>query len=230
MTNTTPQSPWHSLKPLYVLPEDFTAIAHHRNYANLRLDTLPEQVIGGLDTAEVVFLLLNPGFDDKDITINLALPEFVEANRRNSTDPFGSPFYYFGGGLETTGGYEWWAKILKPLLKAGVGEAALRDKIMAVEYFPYHSKSYKDLPIVPSQQFAFDLVREAVRREKTIVIMRGKGYWTKAVSELKAHPYLEIKNPRNVTVSANNLLNGEADFNLLVAKLKPLQLKLENNR
>lgn len=218
MTNTTSQNPWHDLKPLYVLPEDFAAIVHHRNYSNLRLDTLPDQVIGGLDKAEVVFLLLNPGFDDKDITVNLTLPHFIKANRRNMTDPFGSPFYYFGGDLEQTGGYEWWSRILKPLVKAGVTEAALRDKIMAIEYFPYHSKDWKHLPQVPSQQHAFDLVNEAIRRRKTIVIMRSKDLWFGAVPSLESYTNkMIIKNPRNPSVSPANL--GEENFNTIMNRL-----------
>lgn len=218
MTNTKSQSPWHNLKPLYVLPEDFAAIAHHRNYSNLRLDALPGQIIGGLDKAEVIFLLLNPGFDDKDITLDLTLPHFVEANRRNLIDPFGSPFYYLCGDLEQTGGYEWWCRILKPLLNAGITEAILRDKIMAIEYFPYHSKSYKNLPIVPSQQYAFDLVDEAIRRGKTIVVMRSKDLWFRAVPSLENYTgKMMIKNPRNPSVSSANL--GEENFNILLSKL-----------
>jgi hypothetical protein len=219
MTNTDTQNPWHGLKPLYVLPEDFAEIAHHKNYSNLRLDTLPDQVIGGLDKAEVVFLLLNPGFDNKDITVNLTLPHFIEANRRNSTDPFGSPFYYFGGDLERTGGYIWWRRILNPLIEAGVTEATLRDKIMAIEYFPYHSKSYKNLPPVPSQQYAFDLVNEAIGRRKTIVIMRSKDLWFGAVPPLEGYMgKMIIKNPRNPSVSPKNL--GEDNFNMLLSKLQ----------
>jgi hypothetical protein len=208
------------LKPLFVLPEDFSAIAQHHNYPNLRLDTLPDQVIGGLDKAEVVFLLLNPGFDDSDITVNLTLPHFVEANRRNLTDPFTSPFYYFGSGLEQTGGYIWWSKILKPLLKAGVTESTLRNKIMAIEYFPYHSKRYKNLPIVPSQHYAFDLVREAIKRQKTIVIMRSPKLWLaeEAVPELAGYPYMTPNSWLNVVISPKNL--GEANFNTILSKLK----------
>lgn len=217
MTSSETKNPWQDLKPLYVLPADLVEIAHHRNYSNLRLDTLPDQVIGGLDKAEVVFLLLNPGFDDKDVTVNLALPHFVEANRRNLTDPFGSPFYYFGGGLEQTGGYIWWARILKPLMQAGVTEAMLRDKIIAIEYFPYHSKSYKDLPIVPSQQYAFDLVREAIKRKKTIIIMRSPKLWLEAVPELADYSYMTLNSWLNVTVSPKNL--GEVNFNTVLAKL-----------
>ena len=216
MTNMTSQNPWQNLKPLYVLPEDFAAIAFHRNYSNLRLDTLPEQVIGGLDKAEVIFLLLNPGFDEKDITVNLTLPHFIEANRHNSIDPFSSPFYYFGGDLEKTSGYGWWRRVLNPLIESGVTEAMLRDKIMAIEYFPYHSKTYEDLPVVPSQKMAFDLVREAIDRNKTIVIMRGKSYWCAdvAVPELVTYKHVIVHpNPRNVAISPKN--TGEGNFNVI---------------
>ena len=209
-------SPWHNLKPLHVLPEDFAAIAHHRNYSNLRLDTLPDQFIGGLDNAEVIFLLLNPGFDETDIKINLGLPNFIQANIRNLTDPYGSPFYYFGSGLEQTGGYKWWRRILGPLLRAGITEDTLRHRIMAIEYFPYHSKTYKDLPLVPSQQYAFDVVREAIKRNKTLVI-RSPDRWVAAVPELATYPYMTFKAPRNPSVSPNNL--GVENFNTILARL-----------
>lgn len=199
------------------MPADFAAIVYHRNYFNLRLDTLPDQIIGGLDNAEVVFLLLNPGFDETDITVNMAMPDFVEANQRNSIDPYTSPFYYFEGGLEETGGYKWWSKILKPLFKAGVTESILRDKIMAIEYFPYHSKNYKDLPIVPSQQFAFDLVSEAIKRQKTIVIMRSPKLWLAAVPDLELYPYMTLNSWLNIMVSPKNL--GEANFSTILSKL-----------
>ena len=212
MTNITPNNPWQNLKPLYVLPEDLAVLVGHRNYSNLRLDTLPDQVIGGLDKAEVVFLLLNPGFDEKDITVNLALPQFVKANRHNLNDPYSSPFYYFAGNLEQTGGYAWWRRILNPLIEAGVTEAMLSEKIMAVEYFPYHSKDWKEIPQVPSQQIAFNLVRDAVERNKTIVIMRGKDKWLSAVSELTNYDKVIFHpNPRNVSISPKNV--GEANFN-----------------
>jgi hypothetical protein len=217
MTNTTPPNPWHSLKPLYILPEDFAAIANHRNYTNLRLDTLPDQTIGGLDNAEVIFLLLNPGFDETDVTVNMALPNFIDANRRNLLDPYSSPFYYFGSELEQTGGYKWWSKILKPLLQAGVTETILRHKIMAIEYFPYHSKNYKDLPIVPSQQIAFDLVREAIARKKTIIIMRSSKLWLAAVPELATYNYISPNSWLNVSISPKNM--GKENFNAIKAKL-----------
>jgi hypothetical protein len=198
MKNTTSENPWQSLKPLYVLPEDFAAIAHHRNYSNLRLDMMPGQFIGGLDNAEIVFLLLNPGFNEGDITTDLQLPGFANDIQLNHVDPYKSPFYFFNDGYELTGGHIWWAKILKPLLQAGVTEAMLRDKIMAIEYFPYHSKTYKNLPLVPSQKLAFDMVREAITRKKTIVIMRSSKLWFAAVPELEKYDFITPNSWLNV--------------------------------
>ncbi len=212
------QSPWQSLKPLYVLPEDFAAIVHHRNYSNLRLDALPGQFIGGLDKAEVVFLLLNPGFDQRDVDVDIKLPGFLEANFYNHTNPYASPFYYFNKAFKTTAGYEWWNRILGSLLRSGLTKGELYERIMVVEYFPYHSKSYKDLPILPSQQHAFDLVDEAIKRDKTIVIMRSKDLWYKAVPALEGYTNkIIIKNPRAPYVSPKNL--GEENYKALVLKL-----------
>jgi len=214
MTNTSSHNPWQNLKPLYVLPEDFAVLAGHRNYFNLRLETLPDQVIGGLNKAAVIFLLLNPGFDEKDITVNLTLPQFLEANRRNLIDPYDSSFYYFSAGLEQTGGYAWWRKILNPLIEEGVTEQMLSTKIAAIEFFPYHSKGWKDVPLVPSQQVAFNLVREAIQLGKTIVIMRGSDKWLNAVSELDGYKKLIIHpNPRNVSISPKNV--GEENFDII---------------
>ena len=204
--NKTPQNSWQSLKPLNVLPEDFAILAGHRNYSNLRLDALPEQTMGGLDNAEVVFLLLNPGFSEGDITINLKLPRFVEASRRNLLNPYTSPFYYFDGGLERTGGYKWWTKTLKPLMQDGVTEAMLRDKIMAIEFFPYHSGSWMEMPRIPSQQLAFDLVREAIKRNKTLIV-RSVQKWKKVIPELETYPIITFSSSMNVVVSPKNIGN-----------------------
>ncbi len=222
MANSSLLSPWVDLPSVspYILREDDECIRGHRYYTNLRLDTLPGQIIGGLNNAEVVFLALNPGFDERDLTINLKLPGYLEANSHNHNDPYNSPFYYFSGGYESTGGYEWWSRILKPLINAGVTESSLRDKLMAIEYFPYHSTQYKHIkPFIPSQLFAFDLVRKAISMNKLIVIMRSKRLWFDAVPDLEKYALsMMIKNPRNPCISPKNL--GEENFQSLLSKLK----------
>lgn len=216
------QNPWQELptEPSYVLPKDKVCIDLHRPLLKfeLRLDTLPEPYVGGLNKAEVIFLALNPGFDDSDIIVNLNMPKFIKANYINRNDPYNSPFYYFDGGFEETGGYKWWAKKLGPLLRAGILESTLRDKIMLIEYLPYHSKNAKKIKnlVVPSQQFSFDLVREAIRRKKIIVIMRSPELWLKEVPELENNS-VTLNSWLNVIISPNNI--GELNFNRILTKL-----------
>jgi|GEM_PF-1200716 len=220
-----PESPWSNLPEAapYILPEDREAIEHHKNYLSLHLETYPEPLVGGLDNAKVVFLALNPGFTDDDVDVNLQLPEFIAGCRSNIADPFTSPFYYFEGGLEATGGYRWWAARLKPLVRAGIPLEVLKDKIMMVEYFPYHSVNYHHINVfTPSQRYSFEIVREAIRRGKTIIIMRSRALWIEAVPELVDYPYLELNSPQNVSISRPNLdnKNGIGTFDRLVAMLK----------
>jgi hypothetical protein len=221
MTQTQTQNPWHNLpsEPPYILSDDLACIESHRHFTNLRLDMMPGQFIGGLDNAEVVFLLLNPGFNEGDITIDLQIPGFADDIRHNHTDPHASPFYVFNEGYQHTEIYKWWARILNPLVKAGVGISTLRTKIMTIEYFPYHSVSYKNLPIVPSQHIAFDLVNEAIGQGKIIIVMRSKDLWYDAVPELKNYTNkMFIKNRRQPYISPNNL--SEKNFNTLLSKLQ----------
>lgn len=218
MTNAVLENPWHNLptEPPYILPEDAELIQSHRNFSNLRLDAVPGQIIGGLDTAEVVFLLLNPGFNENDVTVDIKLPGFIDDNQRNHIDPYNSPFLYFNKGYEVTGGYKWWTRILNPLIQEGITEATLRNKIIAIEYFPYHSKDWKDLPRIPSQQFAFDLVREAINRNKVIII-RSPKRWVEAVPELAEYPYMTFRSQLNVSVSPKNI--GEENFNTIKSRI-----------
>ncbi|MDB5160129.1 MAG: hypothetical protein JWO99_392 [Candidatus Saccharibacteria bacterium] len=215
------QNPWKNLspKPPYVLAEDMSIIERSRHAKELRIDTLPDPFVGGLDSAEVIFLALNPGFIDSDIELNLKMPEFLEANRTNLNDPYSSPFYYFSGSFEETGGHIWWERKLKPLLQAGITESVLREKIMLIEYLGYHSKNADKIKglKVPSQHFSFNLVREAISRQKTIVIMRSKKLWLEAVPELDAYPYMTLNSSLNVTISPKNI--GEANFEIILKKL-----------
>ncbi len=213
-------NPWSKLPATepYILKEDLEVIESHKNFVGLRLDTFPEPLVGGLDNAKVVFLALNPGFADTDVDVNMKLPKFIEGCRTNLENPYTSPFYYFNGGLEATGGYKWWSAKLKPLINAGVSEEVLRDKIMMVEYFPYHSINYKHInSYTPSQLYSFEIVREAIKRGKTIIIMRSKALWLEAVPELVGYSYMTLSSAQNVVISPKNI--GELNFKALLQEL-----------
>jgi hypothetical protein len=63
-------------------------------------------------------------------------------------------------------------------LVAEVGEECVADSILCVEYFPYHSQSFNHSRLrLPSQEYSFQLVREAIRRRVIIFncVARGCG-------------------------------------------------------
>jgi len=93
-------NPWINLptRAPYILSEDLALIENHKSFLGLRLDALPEPVIGGLKDCRVVFLALNPGFIEDDVTVNMKLNEFIEGNRKNLNDPMNADNYYFAGG------------------------------------------------------------------------------------------------------------------------------------
>jgi hypothetical protein len=90
---------------------------------------------------------------------------------------------------------------------------------MCLQYLAYHSKTYVNLPcILPSQNFTFDILRQAIKDQKTIVIMRSKKLWIKSVPELEAYPYIELKNYRRPFLSEKNM--GKENFEKLINALK----------
>lgn len=217
----TLNNPWENLPTVapYILPEDLKVIESHKNFIGLRLDTLPEPLVGGLDNAKVVFLALNPGFTDSDVDVNMQLEQFINDCRKNLKDPFKSDFYYFTGGLEETGGYKWWSSKLKPLINHGITEETLKKKIMMVEYFPYHSVNYRHIGrFTPSQLFSFEIVKEAIKRNKIIVIMRSRVLWEQAVPELAGYPFMTLNSAQNVVISPKNI--GELNFRVLLSELR----------
>jgi len=219
-------NPWLDLpkQAPFIAPLDIEAL-NDPTYKldGLRFDAFPEPYGGNLDTAKVVCLVLNPGFEDADVTTNFDNPYWVREVRSNLEHKTEYPFLYLAPGVENTGGYRWWTAKLKPLELAGVTRDELARGVMMVEFFPYHSVSYRhNRQYIPSQQYQFYLVREAMRLGKTMIIMRARNIWIEAVPELADYPYLELSSPQNVSVSRVNLdnKNGIGTFDKIVATLR----------
>jgi len=89
-----------------------------------------------------------------------------------------------------------------------------------IQFFPYHSKKYKPIPkkilqnnnfeeYLPSQEYNFQLVREAIHRNAIIVIPRAVKIWEKAIPELKSYQQKYSTNSYgNIILSEKNLGNG----------------------
>jgi hypothetical protein len=100
-----------------------------------------------------------------------------------------------------------------------IGLQACSKLIFNVEYFPYHSEKYKPIKkILPSQEYSFSLVREAMNNKKIIIIMRSEKLWHEAIPELKNYSYKYLLHSfLNVVVSPNNL--GKSEFEVVINRL-----------
>lgn len=100
----------------------------------------------------------------------------------------------------------------------------LNRNFAIVEYFPYHSRDF-DIKLkepLESQYYGFELVRQAIKNEAIILLMRGQKLWREAVREPR--PYQQSGNRivphsmRNVTISENNL--GKDNFVRIIKALQ----------
>lgn len=204
------KNPWINLpdRPPYILPEDAVIINSNTfKSQDYHFEAFPDPFIGNIDEAKVIFLSLNPGFENDDVDINLAKPFFLEESRRNIRHKPSVPFLYLDERMSDTHGYRWWHKLLdKSIKEEPLNLDTICKRIAIIEYMPYHSVTYTpNKLIVPSQMYAFYLVRKAMAQKKIIVIMRrGKVRdWIKAIPEIANYPYITFNSQRPYVTRAN---------------------------
>jgi hypothetical protein len=190
---------------------------------------MPEPYIGDLN-APVLLLSNNPGAGDG--TRHRATSKFQEQIRANLHQSLVEyPFIYLADGLTTTNpNMRWWEKRVKCLLRHNGNKrlAAMVEKkclkhlghvprqftlselsrsLLNVVYFPYASKKYPRFKgTLRSQEFGFNLVREAMNRQALIVFLRSPRKWHETIPELKAYPRrCEVSNFQNPTLNPGNL-------------------------
>lgn len=213
-------NPWLKLpkKEPFILPNDLEAL--RRNNADLirigiHPELLPVPYLGDINKASIVLLCLNPGYNKKLDDLAYSDKAFIEESIKSLTFSCQTPFYCLNEKFSFTGGYIWWKKLLKDLINR-FGMKKISEKIMCIQYFPYHSKKYHNLPfILPSQNYSFNLVKQTIKQKKVIIIMRSKKFWLKAVPDLENYPYIELKNFRRPYLTENNLKN-KSDFSKII--------------
>lgn len=216
------ENPWDSLgeESPYVANVDVAVVeALPQDKYALRLDVLPHVWHGNPMTARALLLMLNPGFSEQDLR-DQAAPAFASAVRDALTLSPSARFWPLASELQGTSAALWWRPRLAPLVAAlgPAGEEIARAHLSDIEYFPYHSASWRSPPRLPSQAFGFDLVERAMERGAVIVVMRGWARWTAAVAGLSTYPLgYRNPNPRQAAVSRRNL--GNETFDALLSAL-----------
>lgn len=206
-------NPWLKLPKSspYILPEDLKRISKYKiTPENLgwQLEFLPVPYLGNFKKAQIVLLCLNPGYDK--ILDQLAHKDksYYQENLRSLNFASKIPFYCLNPGFDYSGGYKWWVRLLKQLIEK-YSLKLLSEKLMCLQYLPYHSKTFKNPPcLLPSQNYTFCLLKKAIKEQKVIVIMRSKKLWFSTVPELKTYDFIELKNYRMPYLTRGNIKNG----------------------
>lgn len=217
-------NPWIKLpenKP-FILSEDKGLVdIHNKRWAGtpyeILLNEIPSPYIGD-PKAPLVLLNLNPGYSPGDQNSS-NLKRFREIAKANLLHQFGDyPYYVLDPSLQgTPSGYDWFMQKLGPLMRAAnIIPQELSKKLFTVEYFPYHSVKYGwQGGLLPSQNYALYLLKEAMAAGAAVVIMRGRRVWAEALPELREYSKVyTLHSAQNVTLSERNL-GSEAFANIL---------------
>lgn len=202
------ENPWADLPTIapFVAPQDLRVSGTMLvGDSGIHTEILPHPYCGVPDEARVLLLTLNPGYSPRDNLDEKAISGYATEVRAQPTFSSRVPFMFLDPEIAVASGPRWWSQRLKSLIVA-VGWEAVSNHLMEVEYWPYHSEKWRRRgEVLPTQRWAFQLVRDALAAHKIIVIMRGARYWRAAVPQLLKTPV--AVNPRNGTVSQRNLGN-----------------------
>ena len=198
-------NPWIHLpdEAPYVLPADrpyveaFNAKFDGPAAGRINLNHPPQPRLGPI-CAPVVFLQLNPSYavdEEKGPKDRARLSMAIHSAKDEDLDHIG---------LST--GDSWWAPRFREL-NALFGASKLARSICAIEFFPYRSIAFHHGNIrLPSQEYTFDLVRNAIMRKAVVIVSRGLLLWISAIPELFGNENVyELTNPRSSFVSRRNL-------------------------
>ena len=219
------QNPWAELSPnggTYLLDVDREQIKRYNSVqvegAKLVLESVPEPFIGNPRLAKVVLLLLNPGHkpEDRDAHCDPVFKAALFRNLQQEAQDY--PFYPLNPALSWTPSAKWCTQRLRDLkASSGLSSAELSGKLLAIEWFPYHSKS-SGLPrtlVCESQKYTFQLAKEMLA-SKLVIRMRSINHWAQVDPMFSQVPCL--KNPRCGYVSKRNTEAGL--FDRIVKALK----------
>ncbi len=213
-----PTNPWLNIpaQAPFVAPIDTKHVdayqrintAHTAPNHTLHLDLTPAPWNGNPITATVLILLQNPGVDQGDLAAE-QLPGYRDACLRNLRFEMNDPTWpYLRPEFQDVPGGRWWHKRLAAITELAGGDyGTLCSQLAAVQLHGYHSVNWRAFGVsIPSQEYNFWLVRQAIKRNALIICTRGAQIWTIAVPELNDYANLHsTKNARAAYISPNNL-------------------------
>lgn len=212
-------SPWSNL-PLaepFVLKEDepilrlFNASLRekYREDQQIHLEVFPEPYSGN-PQAKIVLLNLNPGYYPRNKEFGGGTADFLRMWRANlAHEPQEYPFYHLHPRLKGSPGEVYYRLKFKAPINE-FGEKRVAEEFFVVEYFPYTTKrGVGNISCIPSQEYGFYLVREAMKRNAIIIQLRSKQRWQEMIPELKTYSrYYELRSVQNTAITEKNCPTG----------------------
>jgi hypothetical protein len=146
-------------------------------------------------------------------------PSIAKASRESVTTPGGTPMYTLAVHMADTPAGAYYRDALKGFRESGRSWQDLAERVVFVEQHAYHSSRSSPIPEgLPSQEFGFALVRQAMKQHQVIVIGLAASKWYAAVPGLDEYSRKVTKNsPQTRALSRGNL--GEAGFNMILTAL-----------
>ena len=184
-------------------PKDFQRFVSSSRFGDftdtrLHLSLMPIPYGGDLRVADIIVLLLNPGFSFTDYYAETHMPAYrrrLEQTLAQDFEGIDFPFVWLDPEFCWHSGFVWWEGKLRDVITRIAKEKfngryvdALRDvskRLAHVELVPYHSSSFgahqliEDLPSVHAvRRFAQEaLVKAANQGARTIIVTRQAASW-----------------------------------------------------
>lgn len=166
--------------------------------SKFHLSLIPIPYAGNLEKADIIILLLNPGFSHTDYYGELEDTDYRKALENNLRQDFSKtdfPFLWLNPEFCWHSGFVYWEKKFRGILKIiaknkhnGSYFEALHDlsqRIAMIELVPYHSAKFSDNGLIkklPSTTEAIQYVHKSIAPEaltgnKLLIVTRQKKSW-----------------------------------------------------
>lgn len=205
----------------YVLKEEQAIVERFNKKINndlykIHTQIMPAPFMGDVVKAPIVILMLNPGYtkeEDKVGYYNKYQDWWINEVQHIPTK---SNFPFFALEEEYSKSSPYWATKLKPITLLSPTEKVAKN-ICNIQFFPYHTEKYRNIHknlynaesfdnYLPSQEYNFQLVKNAIARNAIIIITRSKKMWLKAIPELENYENSYSTNSYlNTIISKKNL-------------------------
>jgi len=227
---TTPDKKYainDDLKVIEKFNQSFKSEKSKTDY-EIHYDIHPSHYTGNIKNAEILILATNPGFVPKEVETLYKNKSFHKEMIENLD--FKTKTFLNTDPKRIKQGDYWHQRTKK--LREIVGDDNVYKKIALIQFFPYHSLKYKKIArkhftngekYLKTQKFGFELIKEAIKKNKLIIISRSYKDWYEAIPELidykKTGNVIELKNYRQPYLTKGNMKDPKG-FDKLVNRLK----------